>query len=204
MLVELRHSYFNGLAGGVLTLALFGAAMAEPLDDGEAAYQRGDYTAAIPILRPLAEQGVLIAQIILGFIYAYGLGVPDYAQAVVWYRKAAEQGDADAQVNLGAMYYHGQRVPQDYEQAATWYRKAAEQGNARGQASLGVMYDEGQGVLQDYVQPYMWCNLAGSHASDVGGFRDAVIDLRVKVAAKMTPEQIEEAQRMAREWKPTK
>jgi hypothetical protein len=31
------------VASGVLALALFGEAMAGPLEDGEAAYQRGDY-----------------------------------------------------------------------------------------------------------------------------------------------------------------
>ncbi len=90
-------------------------------------------------------------------------------------------------------------MPQDYEQAATWSRKAAEQGNARAQGRLGLMYNDGQGVLQDYVQAYMWYNLAGLHASDV---RDAVIDLRARVAAHMTHAQIAEAQRLAREWKP--
>ena len=66
------------------------------------------------------------------------------------------------------------------------------------------MYDEGQGVVQDYVQAYMWYNLAGSHASNVAGLRDVVINARVKVAAKMTPDQIAEAQRLASDWKPAK
>ena len=34
------------LAGGFLALALFGMAMAGPLEDGQAAYQKGDYAAA--------------------------------------------------------------------------------------------------------------------------------------------------------------
>jgi hypothetical protein len=35
-------------------------------------------------------------------------------------------------------------------------------------------------------------------------FRDAVIKERNDLAAKLAPAQIEEAQRIAREWKPTK
>ena len=35
------------LVGGVLALALFGAAAAGPLEDGQAAYQRGDYAEAV-------------------------------------------------------------------------------------------------------------------------------------------------------------
>ena len=53
----------------------------------------------------------------------------------------------------------------------------------------------GQGVPQDDVQALMWFNLAASkHAT-------AVQD-RDLVASKMTPAQIDEAQRLAREWKP--
>jgi hypothetical protein len=44
----------------------------------------------------------------------------------------------------------------------------------------------------------MWFNLAASHASV------AAAKNRDLVAAKMAPAQIAEAQRMAREWKPTK
>jgi TPR repeat protein len=62
-----------------------------------AALQRGDYTMAMRLIRPLAEQGNAGAQTDLGVIYDTGLGVPqDYAQAVVWYHKAADQGDAGA------------------------------------------------------------------------------------------------------------
>jgi TPR repeat protein len=181
------------LAGGVLALALFGVAAAGQFEDGLAAYQRHDYAAALRYWRVAADHGEAAAQLNLGIMYEYGQGVRrDYAQAVVWYRKAAEQGFDVAQNNLGAMYYSGLGVPQDYEQAATWSRKAAEQGNAGAQGRLGLMYDDGQGVLQDYVQAYMWYNLAGASG------------LRARVAAKMTPAQIAEAQQMAREWQPTK
>ena len=80
-------------------------------------------------------------------------------------------------------------------------RKAAEQGNALGQVNLGTMYDHGHGVPQDYVQSHMWYNLAASHAEDAAT-REMAVKNRGDVAAKMTPDQIAEAQRMASEWKP--
>jgi hypothetical protein len=46
----------------VAALALFGSAMAGPAEDGQAAYQRGDYAAAMRLWRPLAEQGNARAQ----------------------------------------------------------------------------------------------------------------------------------------------
>jgi len=150
--------------------------------------------------RVLADQGNAVAQNNLGFMYDQGLGVPrDYAQAVVWYRKAADQGDAAAQNNLGRMYVGGQGVPRDYAQAVVWLRKAAEQGNALGQVNLGTMYDHGHGVPQDYAQAHMWYNLAASSAEDDAA-RNEAAKVRDLVATKMTPAQIAEAQRMAREW----
>ena len=97
-----------------------------------------------------AEQGDVIAQFNLGFMYDFGRGVPlDKTEAVKWYRKAAEQGLADAQFNLSNMYRNGEGVPQDYTEAVKWYRMAAEQGNADAQYNLGVMYANADGVPKD-------------------------------------------------------
>ena len=77
-------------------------------------------------LRVEANAGDADAQLLLGFIYQYGRGVPqDYAQAVAWYRKAADQGFADAQYNLGLMYGNGQGVPEDYVEGYKWLNLAA-------------------------------------------------------------------------------
>ena len=55
------------------------------LDEGVAAYDRGDYATALREWRPLAEQGNAKAQYNLGAMYYSGLGVPqDYAEAVKW------------------------------------------------------------------------------------------------------------------------
>ena len=104
------------------------------------------------------------------------------------------KGDADAQFNLGARYVNGQGVPQDAAAAAGWFRKSAEQGHARAQFGLGVMYTNGEGVAQDYVQAHKWFDLGA-----VSGHADAV-KYRDIVAAKMTPAQIAEAQRLASAW----
>jgi TPR repeat protein len=89
-------------------------AVAGPYEDGKAAYDRKDYSTALKLWRPLAEQGDARGQSSLGYMYSTGKGVPkDHAEAVKWYRKAAEQGDAKAQSNLGLMYDKGQGVPRD-------------------------------------------------------------------------------------------
>ena len=120
----------------------------------------------------------------------------DYAAAIQLCRPLAEQGDARAQTSLAGMYYNGQGVRKDYAEAAKWVRKAAEQRYAPAQADLGVMYWNGQGVPQDAVQAYMWLSLAAAREPDAVEERDTA-------ASQMTPDEIDEAQRLAREWNPT-
>ncbi len=172
--------------------------------EGMAAYNRGNYATALREWRPLAEQGDADAQHNLGVLYNTGRGVPqDYAKAVKWFRKAAEQGDAGSQYNLGNMYDDGKGVPQDHAAAVKWYRKAAEQGYTLAQTNLGFMYHLGRGVLQDYTQAHMWYNLAASRSAPGEGY-DRAVKNRDILAERMTPAQLSEAQKLAREWKPKK
>ncbi len=199
---------FAGLALIAALCAGFTLGLTAPawagFDEAVAAYQRGDYATAIREARPLAKQGNANAQFFLGLMYRKGHGVPqDYAEAMKWYRKAAEQGDAGAQYNLGVMYRNGLGVTQDYAEAVKWYRKAAEQGDAEAQLSLGLAYGLGQGVPQDLAQAHMWLNLAASRFP-FGVKRDISVKIRDDVAKMMTPAQISEAERLAREWRPKK
>jgi uncharacterized protein len=163
-----------------------------------------DYASALDWFQKSADQGYSEAQFQLGGMYAVGDGVPqDYVQAVVWWRRAADQGNALAQGSLGLAYALGQGVMTDYAQAATWYRKAADQGDAEAQLALGLLYKNGNGVLQDYISAHMWFNLAASHAADAGTGEKAA-RFRDGLTGTMTPAEIAEAQRMAREWAPKK
>ena len=155
-----------------------------------------------------AEQGDAKAQFRLADHYELGKGVPrDYVEAVQWYAKAAAQGHAGAQYSLGRIFEFAGRLQagfsEDYTEAAKWYRMAAEQGYARGQLKLAFAYSLGIGVPQDYIQAHMWANLASARSTGRAE-QKLRADLREAIAAKMTPEQIGEAQRLAREWKPTK
>ena len=124
---------------------------------GIAAYQHGDFAAALRLFQPLAEHGDASAQCNLGVMYEQGRGVAqNYREAMRWFRLAALQGDASAQSNLGVMYYKGQGIAQDYGEARKWYRMAAEQRNPEAQFNLGVMYARGQGVPRDDASSLMW------------------------------------------------
>ncbi len=176
-------------------ILLAGAEVRAGLQEGIDAYEKGNYPAALKEFKALAAKGNAEAQSALGFMYATGRGVSkDYKKTAKWYRKAAEQGHAGAQSNLGVMYANGQGVARDDKEAVSWYRKAAEQGYAPAQFNLGVMYANGQGVPQDLVQAHKFFSLAEPTQGEVATTN------RKLVEADLTPEQIEEAQRLAREW----
>ena len=122
------------------------------------------------------------------------------AEAQQWYRLAAAQGDAWAQLDLGVLYSHGHGVPQDSTEALKWFRLAAAQGLAEALYNLGVMYLNGQGIARDEVQAYKWLDLAAATYT-AKPERDEAGKTRDSVAAHMTPAQIAEAQKLAREWK---
>ena len=152
-------------------------------------------------LRQWAEQGDVHAQYNLGDMYENRRGVPqDYREAVRWYRAAAEQGLAKAQYNLGVMCEKGTGTTQDDEEAVRWYLAAAEQGYGSAQNNLGYKYENGQGVTQDFVQADKWYILAGS--SPTKEARDRAVNNHQLLVKTMTPDEIAEAQRLAREWKP--
>lgn len=97
-------------------------------------------------------------------------------------------------------------MPQDYVKARQWHEQAAAQGDAWAQNNLGVMYQFGQGVPQDYVRAYMWFNIASAHWTDnpTDSPKKLAAENRDKIARRMTPTQVAEAQKLAREWKPKK
>ena len=164
----MRH-WKRGLVSGILFLAvalILVIWVSGPYEDGQDAYVSGDYAMALRLLRPLAEQG-----------------------------------HVDAQNLLGIMYREGHGVPQDQVEAANWFRLAAEQGYAEAQFALGVIYHSDLGVPLDDVQAFMWFSLAASRFPP-GRDRDRAAHGRDTLADLMTPAQVAEAQRLAREWQP--
>jgi TPR repeat protein len=193
----MKRTLKHALAAIILVLSFAAPVVAGPYDDANAAAMRGDYATALRIVRPLADQGNAEAQNHLGIMYERGHGVPqDYAEALNWYRKAADQGNAVAEFNLGGMYQNGKGVTENYVEAERWYRRAADQGLAGGQLLIGTMYEIGMVVPKDVVRAYMWLNLSAAQSLQ------GAAEERDKVAHQMTPVQIAEAQKLAREWKP--
>lgn len=189
------RSFLKKIAVGCAILVVSAAVSAGPLEDGQAAYLRGDYSAAFRYWRVGADQGSSDAQTLLGTLYDHGKGTPiNHVEAAKWFRKAAQQGNARAQYYLAASYAAGNGVPKDFAAAASWARKSADQGNPKAQFSLGLLYSNGLGVPLDNVKAHMWFSLAAAV-----GEKDAE-EKRREVSAKMSSEQMAKARKLAREW----
>jgi hypothetical protein len=176
----------------------------ETADAAYAAYQEGHYQTAMRLARPVADDGDARAESLLGLLYYRGQGVQqDFTAAATWLHRAADQDDAAAQSHLGIMFFKGQGMPQDKTEAVTWFLRAADLGDAQAQYNLGLSYANSEGSESDKVLAHMWFNLATAHfpATDVSD-RDAAAKERDLVAAKMTPQEIAEAMRLAHEWQP--
>ena len=117
----------------------------------------------------------------------------DYVRAVNILRPLASGGDAEAQATIGVMYADGKGVAKNVVEGVKWYRLAAAQGEVDGQHNLALMYAMGQGVIKDYVRAHMWFNLSAAAGYQQAGIRRDVI------AKAMTPQQIAQAQQMARD-----
>ena len=130
-------------------------------DEGVAAYEREDYTAALREFMPMARHGDGTAQSYVGVIYQYGLGTTaDLEKAVYWYAQAANNGDTMAQRILGDLHAEGAWGKRDYAAAAQWYELAAESGDIDAQRKLGSMYLQGHGVPRDHNLAAKWLHRA--------------------------------------------
>lgn len=144
-----------------------------------------------------AQAGDLNAQNEVGILYSEGRGLPqNYLEAKDWFKKAADLGHAGAQVNLGTLYSLGQGAPYSDHMALFWFQKAAEQRNALAFAKLGMMYERGRGVPQSLVEAHMWYSLSAAYGEK------RAVEARTAVAARMTADQIAEAEDRAKKWSP--
>lgn len=83
-------------------------------------------------------------------------------------------------------------------EGAKWLKLSAERGNRDGQAMLASWYKMGEGLPKDDVLAYMWANIAAMS----GNNND--IKTRDEYARYLSKDQLAEAQRLSRNWKPKK
>lgn len=168
-----------------------------------------DPVAAFRLYKLAVGQGSDLAAQILGGRVLRGdpdTGMPPH-DAVPWVMAVLEKtGSAEAQAWLAAQAAAGVRPAQaDYGQwllgqdgrtgdAVALMEQAAFGGHVPSQVRLGEAYTTGAGVALDYVRAHAWLNIAAASGHRKAGETRALLnDL-------MTPEQVAEAQSIAREF----
>ncbi|MBF0291959.1 MAG: sel1 repeat family protein [Nitrospinae bacterium] len=76
----------------------------------------------------------------------------------------------------------------------------AEQGDSLAQYELGLMYDKAKGIPHNHVEAHKWFSIATRSLDNEVSAKAA--ECLKQIAAKMTSEQIAEADKLAREWEP--
>lgn len=171
---SVRQARHAGAFGIILSLGLGLPAIAGPVQDGEAAFAKGqaadinhDHNQAVVWYRKAADLGNPQGEERIGNWYELDVSPPDYTQAMAWYRKAAAQGNAEAEKSIGEMYCDGKGVTRDGTQAVAWYRKAAagrDRISARwAEVGLGTIYSGGYCVPRDDAQALFWYENAYKH-----------------------------------------
>lgn len=93
-----------------------------------------------------ANQGSVEAKIVLGQVFATGLGGPlDIEQAISWYQSAVQDGSVLAKQYIGNLYYSQHK---DAE-ALTFYKAAAREGDARSAYQAGIIMADPQSKFYD-------------------------------------------------------
>ncbi len=144
-----------------------------------------------------AKLGNWVSMYLVATDYAFNKGVSqDDRQALIWLSSLVRVDLKEAESLLAWFYDTGRGVTRDAATATKLYLLAAQQGDPDAQLRLSARYWGGVGVLQDYVEAHKWANLARSQG------HSPIPQYLQELASLMTASQIEQAQKLAREWTP--
>lgn len=132
------------------TTDYFKASAAE--EQGDAAYERQDYPAALAAYQKAAEAGGRYGQFMLASMYLAGQGTKrDLRMYLNWMRQSAERGYAPANYLMGMAY-----MASDSEAARQYFEKAASQEHGAAMHMLGLLHAGGTGVPQSDQEALRW------------------------------------------------
>jgi TPR repeat protein len=124
--------------------------------EGDAAYQRKDYPAALAAYRTAAEAGGAHGQFMLANMYLAGEGVKrSPKQYLHWMQASADNGYPQANYLMGMAY-----LPCNPGRAEAYLKTAADGEHGAAMHLLGLMYASGTGVEQSDREALRWFRLA--------------------------------------------
>lgn len=105
------------------------------LQDGQAAFNAGDYVLSFALWSNLATQGHAVAQVFVGLSHDNGWGTAKSAKlAEIWYQKAAINNNPTGQYLLGLRYIQGS--DKNRATGLMWLQRAAANGDSSAQQFL--------------------------------------------------------------------
>lgn len=116
-------------------------------------YEAGNYKEALRQYQKFAEEGVVEAQVFVGWMYDRGLGTARNAEeARRWYQRAAEAGSVDG------LFYRGRLslAEKRYADALQDFENAAKQNYSPAIYHLGCMHELGRGLPVDEMKAYAY------------------------------------------------
>ncbi|MCT8971859.1 tetratricopeptide repeat protein [Microbaculum marinisediminis] len=144
------------LSLAVAVLALSAVSVeAGPFEDGLAAMDRADLSAARGYLEKAAKAGHAEAQYQLALLLMRGQGGSrDPEGARTWLEQAARSGHANAQYQLGEMLLWESDDETSAAAAAKAFEQAARLKHARAAYELAMLHAKGKGVAKDDVKAF--------------------------------------------------
>ena len=146
---------------------------------GQIAFEERDYSAALKMLTPFAQDGDPDAQFMVGFIYHRIEDFQDHFKAVKWYKLAVNNLQPVAAHNLAIIYegsmYDKNIIKQDYKEAMRLYLLSAKLGYLPSVTNIARMYSHGKGVSINHEESIRWYLLAAEN-----GFSDANFNIGIK------------------------
>jgi hypothetical protein len=155
-----------------LSLLICGGPVLAQYEEGQKAFDAGDFAGAHSAWQKGAEQGDSRAQYSLGYLAQFGLaGGADLNAARSWYEKAGGNNNADALYALGLMYETGQAGEKNLAKAFDYYHRAAEPGpQPDAEYAIGRMLLRGRGVARDAKESLKWLKRAALHNNPAGQY----------------------------------
>lgn len=152
----------NMLKGILITLMILfsNMALSGTLDNAKESMRNGDYVDAAMLLRPIALNGSVEAQYLMGLMSNNAGPVIDFKAARKWYRKAARNGHVQSMFNLAILNSEDHGGDYYNDDGIKWFKKAAEAGHSEAQYHLSLIFARSFGWRYDIKRSQNWYDRA--------------------------------------------
>ena len=141
------------------------AKLTKDFEKGCAFYDAGEYSAALPLMLPLAQEGDKEAEFRVGMCYSMA---ENHKTALEWLQKAREKEHMKASYNIGWMYGTGKGVAKDESKWLKYTKESAILGFVTAQSVLVKAYYYGwYDLAENDDEAFKWLSKAANATPDV-------------------------------------